>query len=120
MREHDRDSTEETHSNYQFIRYHAPETFSALLHDLDAALASALAPLASDPRARGGPQPLIYRQNVLVNLCEIWTRIGEKVVVSPKSNFADFCHYVIEAMEWPTDGLAAAIPDAVGHWRNRR
>ena len=109
-RSHYRDSTDEPHSNYQFIRYRAPKTLSALLRDLDAVLASALTSLASDPRARGGQQPLTYRHNVLVNLCEIWERIGKKVAGIPKSDFVEFCHYIVEAMGWHTGGLDAANP----------
>jgi hypothetical protein len=119
-RSHYRDSTDEPHSNYQFIRYRAPETLSALLRDLDAVLASALTSLASDPRARGGQQPLTYRHNVLVNLCEIWERIGNNVAGTPKSDFVEFCHYIVEAMGWHTGGLDAAIPPAVTNWRNLR
>jgi hypothetical protein len=37
-RSHYHDSTDEPHSNYQFIRYRAPKTLSALLRDLDAVL----------------------------------------------------------------------------------
>jgi len=109
-RSHYHDSTDEPHSNYQFIRYRAPKTLSALLRDLDAVLASALTSLASDPRPRGGQQPLTYRHNVLVNLCEIWERIGKKVAGTPKSDFVEFCHYIVEAMGWHTGGLDAANP----------
>jgi hypothetical protein len=119
-REPVRGRTDVTYSNYQFVRSQAPETLQALLRDLDAVLASALMSLASDPRARGGQQPLTYRHNVLVHLCEIWHRIGENVVVTPKSNFADFCNFTVEFMGWPTDGLAAAIPRAIKNWRNLR
>lgn len=104
-REPVRGRTDVTYSNYQFIRSQAPKTLQALLRDLDAVLTSALTSLASDRRARGGPQPLTDRHYVLVNLCEIWDRIGENVVTTPKSNFADFCNFTVEAMGWPTDGF---------------
>jgi hypothetical protein len=81
-----------------------------LLRDLDAVLASALTSLACDPGARGGQQPLTYPHNVLVNLCEIWERIGKKVAGTPKSDFVEFCHYIVEAMGWHTGGLDAANP----------
>jgi hypothetical protein len=113
-------SNRQLHSNYQFIRYRTPETLQALLRDLDAVLASALTPLASDPRARGGRHPLGYRQNVIVNLCEIWNRIGKTPVGTRDSDFAVFCELVFEAMGWPTDGLDSAIPDAKKHWLNLR
>lgn len=119
-REPVRGRTDVTYLNYQFIRHRAPETLQALLRDLDAVLVSALTSLASDPRARGGQQPLTYRHDVLVNLCEIWDRIGENVVTTPKSNFADFCHFIIEAIGWPTGGLNAAISRATTDWRNLR
>jgi len=119
-REPVRGRTDVTYSNYQFIRSQAPETLQALLRDLDGVLASSLTSLASDPRARGGQQPLTYRHNVLVNLCEIWTRIGEEVVTTANSGFVSFCHFVVEAMGWRTDGLDAAIAPAVKDWRNLR
>jgi hypothetical protein len=119
-REPVRGRTDVAYSNYQFIRSQASETLQALLRDLDAVLASALTSLASDPRARGGQQPLTDRHYVLVNLCEIWDRIGEEVVVTSGSNFANFCNFTVEAMGWPTDGLDAAIPPAVKDWRNLR
>jgi len=109
-----------TYLNYRFIRNRAPETLNALLRDLESALASALTSLDSHPRARGGRQPLTYRYNVILNLANIWHRIGKKVVGTPKSNFVAFCHFIFEAIGWPTNGLDAAIPDAINNWRNRR
>jgi hypothetical protein len=109
---------DETYPNYQFIQHRAPETLNALLRDLESALASALTSLDSQPGARGGQQPLTYRHTVLVNLCKIWDRIGEKVVTTPKSKFVAFCHYIVEAMGWPTRGLVAAISRATTDWRN--
>jgi hypothetical protein len=72
IREPVRGRTDVTYSNYQFIRSQAPETLRALLRDLDAVLASALTSLASDPRTRGGQQPLTYRHNSL------WTTLETK------------------------------------------
>jgi hypothetical protein len=109
-RDPDRDrDREQKHSNYQFIRYRAPETLRALLRDLESVLASALATLKADPRARGGRQPLEPRRHAIVNLAIIWRRIGKRVVGSPRSGFVDFCHRVFKAMGWRTRGLDSAI-----------
>jgi hypothetical protein len=67
----------EKHSNHHFIRTRAPETLQALLRDLESVLASALTSIESDPRARGGRQPLAYRHNVIVNLATIWSLMGK-------------------------------------------
>jgi hypothetical protein len=109
-------SNYQLHSNYQFIRHRAPETLQALLQNLESALASALTSIVSDPRARGGRQPLTYRHHVLVNLCEIWRRIGKTPVGTRDSDFSVFCELIFEAMGWPTDALDSAIPDARKHW----
>ncbi len=111
---------DKTHSNYQFLRHRAPETLQALLRDLESALASALGALSSDRRARGGPRPLEYRDNAILNLASIWDQIGKKPVSTPGSSFAIFCELVFEAMGWPTNGLDSAIPGAVKNWLNRQ
>jgi hypothetical protein len=99
----------EKKSNYDFIQDQAPETLRALLRDLESVLASALATLKADPRARGGRQPLEPRRHAIVNLAIIWRRIGKRVVGSPRSGFVDFCHRVFKAMGWRTRGLDSAI-----------
>jgi hypothetical protein len=117
---HDREQ-EERDSNYQFIRYQAAETLRALLRDLESVLASALATIEADPRARGGLRPLEHRDNALLNLVNIWHRIGKKAVGTRKSEFVAFCHYIFEVWGWPRGGLDRAIPDAIKdyHSRNR-
>jgi hypothetical protein len=111
---------DETYPNYQFIRHRAPKVLQGLLQDLKSALASALTLLDSDPRARGGPHPLTYRMNVILNLANIWHQIGKTPVGTPGSDFAIFCELVFKAMGWPTDGLGSAIPDAIKDFRNRQ
>jgi hypothetical protein len=106
--------------NYQFIRDQAPETLNALLKDLESALASALTSLDSVPGALGGLKPLEHRHFVIVNLANIWQRIGKKPVGTRGSVFAVFCEAIFEAMGWPTNGLDSAIPDAIKSLRNRR
>jgi hypothetical protein len=119
-REDPREPTrDETYSNYRLIRYRAPETLEALLRDLASALASALTSLDADPRTRGGREPLEIRNAALLNLVNIWHRVGKKPVGTRNSEFAVFCQTVFEAVGWPTTGLDSAIPDAIKHWRNR-
>jgi hypothetical protein len=113
-------SLDEKYSNYEFIRHRARETLLALLRDLESVLASALTSLDSDPRARGGRQPLAYRQNVILNLASIWHGIGQKVVGTHNSDFVVFCNYIFEVWGWPTDGLGRAIPNAIKDFRSRQ
>jgi hypothetical protein len=108
----------EKRSNYDFIRYRAPETLLALLQDLHSALASALTLIESDPRARGGRQSLAYRDNALLNLVNIWHQIGKTPVGTRDSFFSVFCHYIFRVWGWPTDGLDRAIPNAIKNYRN--
>ena len=109
---------QEKHSNYQFLRYQAPEALQALLRDLESVLASALASLDSDPQARGGLKRLPWRDNVIENLVIIWHRFGKTPVSTPNSEFARFCELVVEAMGWPSDGLDSAIPKAINNLLN--
>jgi hypothetical protein len=111
---------DEKRSNYQFIQGRAPKTVDALLRDLEAVLTSAVATLDSEPGARGGLQLIECRQVTIVNLGRIWRQIGKKVVGTPKSDFVAFCHFVFEAMGWPTDGLVRAIPTAFKNYLNRQ
>ena len=106
--------------NYQFIRDRAPETLDALLGDMASAFVSALTSLNSDPRVLGGRQPLTHRHIVILNLANIWRKVGKKPVGTPGSVFAVFCEEIFEAMGWPTSGLDGAIPDAIKSLRNRR
>jgi len=115
-----RERVDETHSNYQFIQGRAPKTVDALLRDLEAVLTSAVATLDSDPRARGGLELIECRQITIVNLGQIWQRIGKKVVGTPKSDFVAFCHFVFGYIGWPTGGLVRAIPDAFKNYLNRQ
>jgi hypothetical protein len=120
VRQSARDSTSKYEGlKHQFIRYRAPEAFKAVLRDIETGLASTVRSLRlrSPP---GGRPTLRYRHDLIFNLADFWHRIGKKVVGTPKSNFVAFCHYIFEAMGWPTDGLDAAIPDAINDWRNRR
>jgi hypothetical protein len=121
MRQPTRGTTNEDviYFNYQFIRDQAPETLNALLRDLELGLASALTSFDSVPGARGGRQTLTHRHLVILNLANIWLRLGEKPVGTQGSNFAAFCAAIFEAIGWPTDGLESAIPDAIRSLRNR-
>jgi hypothetical protein len=109
---------DEKNSNYQFIRDRAPETLRALLRDLESVLDSALTSIESDPRARGGRQQFEYRDNVLLNLVNIYHLIGKTPVGTRDSFFAVFCKSVVEAMGWSTSGLNRAIPNAIKNFRN--
>jgi hypothetical protein len=107
----------EVYSNYVFIRHRAPDILQALLRDLESVLASVLPPLDSLPGARGGRQPLTYRQSAILDLASFWHEIGKKVVGTPNSDFVGFCRYIFEVWGWRTDGLGRAIPNAITVFR---
>jgi hypothetical protein len=109
--------------NYQFIRDRAPEILNALLLDLETALASALTSVKTHPGLLGGRERLADRHFVILNLANIYRRLGKKPVTTPGSLFAVFCREIFEAMGWPISGLEDAIPDALNtlkSLRNRR
>jgi hypothetical protein len=106
------------HSDYQFIRGRAPEILDTLLSDLETALASALISLNSQPGALGGRKALTHRHLVILNLANLWLRIGKEPVSTPGSLFAVFCEEIFKAIGWPVRGIEAAIPDALKNLRN--
>ena len=71
-------------------------------------------------RVLGGRESLEHRHIVILNLADIYKRIGKKPVGTRDSLFAVFCRAIFEAMGWPTGGLDDAIPDAINSLRNLR
>lgn len=101
-----------------FVRQRSVETTIAALNEIIGGLERSIRSLALQPGSRGGRKPTMFRHFLIINLAEIWSRLGRTVVVTPTSEFADFCEVVADSIGWPTDGMDSAIPDAVRHWRN--
>jgi hypothetical protein len=90
----------------------------ATLKEIQSSLEMASRHLKQQPGSRGGPKPLVARRNLLINLVEIWERLGRKHSTYVDSDFVGFCEAVVSAIGWPTDGVGSAIPDAVNYWLN--
>ncbi len=101
-----------------FVGDRPVETISALLHDVERGLEDALRSFRFQPGARGGRKPLERRRYFLANLAELWRKLGKPVRGGPRSQFVAFCEAVSEAIGWPTEGVASAVPDAIRLWRN--
>ena len=99
-----------------FVGDHPVETIGALLHDVEQGLNDALRSLRFFQK--GGRKPLTFRLYFLANLACIWCELGNPVSGGPTSQFVAFCEAVSEAIHWPTEGVASAIPDAIKLWRN--
>jgi hypothetical protein len=61
----------------------------------------------------------MMRLYFLANLARFWHELGKSVSGGPRSLFVSFCEAVSEAVGWPTEGVASAVPDAIELWRNR-
>jgi hypothetical protein len=105
-------------ARFEFVQQSPIKTTVAVLKEIKKGLETALRSLDLQPGSKGGRIPLTYRHYLVINLAEIWTKLGRKALTSPTSDFAAFCEGVAESIGWPTDGMSAAIPDAVKHWRN--
>jgi hypothetical protein len=60
-----------------------------------------------------GRKPLADRAYMLAALAWLWRRLGRRPSSGISSQFGAFCEAVLESMGWPTDGVNAALPDAI-------
>lgn len=99
-----------------FAQHRARELIMAILDSITAALKEArfriVTPRPGKKRL-GGRKPLTLRRYVLANLARIWARLGLYLVGTEGSDFAVFCDLVFTSIGWPTEGLEAALPDAI-------
>ena len=102
----------------EFVKQRPVRTTGAVLRAITKGLATAQRSLDLQPGAKGGRKPLTYRHDLVINLAEIWKMCGGKISTSANSPFAGFCEAVAVSIGWPTEGMDAAIPDAVKHWRH--
>ena len=66
-----------------------------------------------------GRKPLEYRNYLMAALAELWRRLGKTADSGMRSKFGAFCEAIFEALGWPTEGVNAALPDAITTWRER-
>jgi hypothetical protein len=110
---------EDTRNARQGFVFRRPaKTITAMLKTIEAGFDAALSALGRQPGSKGGRKPLTYRHYLIINLAEIWRDLGNQVSTGPKSDFAAFCEGVAVSIGWPTDGMSAAIADALEDWRN--
>jgi hypothetical protein len=102
----------------QFVRQKPVKTMGAALKTIAEGLSQVVRAFDLQPRSRGGQEPLRYRHYALINLIDMWDKIGKEPSSGPKSPCAAFCESVVAAMEWPSEGLSSAMPDAIKHWRH--
>ena len=98
-----------------FVSDHGLETTNAVLGAIEKSLKTALDRFAFLPGAKGGRRRLEFRHYFLVNVVEIWRSVGKPVKVAPGSLCVAFCESIVEAIGWPTEGIAAAVRDAVDY-----
>jgi hypothetical protein len=106
-------------ARFEFVQQRPIKTTVAVLKEIKKGLETALQSLDLQPGSKGGRKPLTYRHYLVINLAEIWITLGRKVSTSATSDFTVFCEGVAELIGWPTDGMSAAIPDAVTDWVHR-
>ena len=97
----------------QFIGSEAVPVLSALLGEVELVLKVAGGMLPLLPRGKGGRRPLTQRAYMIANLATCWQSLGRTPTSGPNSWFTAFCEAVFEAIGWPTEGVEAAVPDAL-------
>ena len=103
---------------FQFVRREPVKTTLAVLKMIAKGLSQVVQAFDLQPRSRGGQEPLRYRHYALVNLIDMWAKIGKEPSSGPNSGCTAFCESVVVAIGWPSEGLSSAMPDAIGHWRH--
>jgi hypothetical protein len=64
-----------------------------------------------------GRMPLQYRNYLMAALAQLWRHLGRRPTSGTKSQFGAFCESAFDALGWPTEGVNAALPDAIATWR---
>jgi hypothetical protein len=107
---------ESLRARFEFVQRCPIKTTVVVLKEIKKGLETALRSLDLQPGSKGGRKPLTYRHYLVINLAEIWDTLERNVSTSATSEFTVFCEGVAESIGWPTDGMSAAIPDAVTDW----
>jgi hypothetical protein len=93
-----------------FMERRSGAAIAALLDDIAAALDDGRRAIVQLPDGR---RPLQRRAYLLAALAELWRRLGRRPTTGDTSKFGDFAEAVIEAIGWPTEGVNAALPEAI-------
>lgn len=97
----------------EFIGRETVPVLSALLAEVELVLKIADGMLPLLPGGKGGRRRLMHRRYMIANLAKCWRSLGRRPTSGPNSSFTAFCEAVFESIGWPTDGLQAAVPDAL-------
>jgi hypothetical protein len=97
-----------------FMERRGGSAISALLNDIAAALDSGRRAIVLLPDGR---KPLERRAYMLAGLAELWRILGRRPTSGIKSEFGAFAEGVFETIGWPTEGVNAALADAIALWR---
>jgi hypothetical protein len=98
----------------EFMATRGSAAIAALLGDIVDALDSGRRAIVQLPDGR---KPLENRAYMLAALAELWHRLGRRPATGINSQFGSFSETVFEAIGWPTDGVNAALRDAIKLWR---
>ena len=96
-----------------FIGRETVPVLSALLGEIEIVLKIARGMIPLLPGGKGGRLPLTHRGHMIANLAQCWRSLGRRPTSGPNSSFTAFSEAVFEAIGWPTDGVQAAVPDAL-------
>jgi len=97
----------------EFIDRETLPVLSALLGEVELVLQVAVNLLPLMPGGKGGRQRLTHRAHMIANLTQCWRSLGRTPTSGPNSPFTAFCEAVFDAIGWPTEGVEAAVPDAL-------
>lgn len=112
LRPTDTDALSE-HQRIEFMGARGNVAIAVLLGDIADALNDGRRAIVQLP---DGQKPLEHRAYMLAALAELWHRLDRRPT-SGNSQFGAFCEAVFEPIGWPTEGVNAALPDAIKLWR---
>jgi hypothetical protein len=98
----------------RFARRRARDVIAAILTEIIEALYDARRDIVEMPDGR---KPLEYRKYLMAGLAELWHRLGKRPTSGTNSKFGGFCESVFDALGWPTEGVNAALSDAIATWK---
>ena len=65
------------------------------------------------PGGKGGRRRLSERTYMIGSLAKCWKSFGRRPTSGPNSRFVTFCEALFEVIDWPTEGVEAAVPHAL-------
>jgi hypothetical protein len=98
-----------------FMERRGADAIAALIGDIAGALEGAQRAIVHLPNGR---KPLKHRAYLLAALAELWHRLGHRPTGGVNSQYGSFAETVLATIDWPTDGVNAAVPNAIKLWRH--